>query len=51
MTQKMNSQLLQFAKPMRHAATDAEICCGSDFVPNALWRSNLDVSRSLNRIL
>lgn len=24
MTQKMNSQLLQFAKPMRHTATDAE---------------------------
>lgn len=29
MTQKMNSQLLQFAKPMRHAATDAE---------NLLWQ-------------
>ena len=29
MTQKMNSQLLQFAKSMRHAATDAE---------NLLWQ-------------
>ena len=29
MTQKMNSQLLQFAKAMRHAATDAE---------NLLWQ-------------
>ena len=28
----MNSQLLQFAKSMRHAATDAEICCGNYFV-------------------
>ena len=36
MNQKMNSQLLQFAKSMRHVATDAEICCGSDFVPKAL---------------
>lgn len=32
MNQKMNSQLLQFAKAMRHVATDAEICCSSDFV-------------------
>ena len=29
MNQKMNSQLLQFAKSMRHAATDAE---------NLLWQ-------------
>lgn len=29
MTQKMNSQLLQFAKSMRHVATDAE---------NLLWQ-------------
>ena len=51
MNQKMNPQLLQFAKPMRHAATDAEICCGGDFVPNALWSLNLNVSRSLSLIL
>lgn len=51
MNQKMNLQLLQFAKSMRHVAADAEIYCGSDLVPNALWSLNLDVSRSLNRIL
>ena len=51
MNQKMNSQLLQFAKPMRHAATDAENLLWQLLSANALWSLNLDVSRSLNRIL
>ena len=45
MTQKMNSQLLQFAKSMRHAATDAENLLWQLLRANALWRLNLDVRR------
>ena len=45
MNKKMNPQLLQFAKSMRHAATDAENLLWQLLSANALWRSNLDVSR------
>jgi adenine-specific DNA-methyltransferase len=45
MNQKMNSQLLQFAKSMRHAATDAENLLWQLLSANALWCSNLDVRR------
>ena len=45
MNQKMNSQLLQFAKSMRHAATDAENLLWQLLRANALWCSNLDVRR------
>ena len=50
MTQKMNSQLLQFAKSMRHATRDVENLLWQLLRANALWYSNLDVSRSLDRI-
>ena len=45
MNQKMNSQLLQFDKSMRHAATDAENLLWQLLSANALWCSNLDVRR------
>lgn len=45
MNKKMNPQLLQFAKPMRHAATDAENLLWQLLSANALWCSNLDVRR------
>ena len=45
MNKKMNPQLLQFAKSMRHAATDAENLLWQLLSANALWCSNLDFRR------